>query len=124
MRWIAVAAFVALARRDAEPAARFIAVRFIETPSAAPFFLYLAHKDPHQPFLPSARFAGRSEAAAAERTLVLFTSDNGAWFEGSTRGLRGRKGQSYEGGFRVPVIAWWPGRIAAGGVTDVPAGDV
>jgi len=97
MRWIARSS-----RRDAEPAAR-----------------YLAHKD-----LPSARFAGRSEAAAAERTLVRFTSDNGAWFEGSTRGLRGRKGQSYEGGFRVPMIAWWPGRIAAGGVTDVPAGDV
>jgi arylsulfatase A-like enzyme len=35
-------------------------------------------------------------------------------------GLRGRKGQSYEGGFRVPFIAWWPGRVPAGTVSDVP----
>ena len=49
------------------------------------------------------------------------TSDNGPWFEGSPGGLRGRKGQSYEGGFRVPFIAWWPGRIPAGAVIDAPA---
>jgi uncharacterized sulfatase len=121
------------------------AVRFIEEPREEPFFLYLAHKDPHQPFFPSERFAGRSAAGpygdavaeldwsvgeviealrrrgAAERTLVVVTSDNGPWFEGSPGGLRGRKGQSYEGGFRVPCVAWWPGRIAPGAVSDVPA---
>jgi uncharacterized sulfatase len=121
------------------------AVRFIEESRDQRFFLYLAHKDPHQPFFPSDRFAGRSAAGPygdavsefdwsvgeivsalerlqlSEETLVIVTSDNGPWFEGSSGGLRGRKGQSYEGGFRVPFIAWWPGRIAPGLVTDVAA---
>jgi uncharacterized sulfatase len=121
---------------------------FIEKPRDHPFFLYLAHKDPHQPFFPSEAFAGKSQAGpygdavsefdwsvgriiealhragVAENTLVIVTSDNGPWFEGSPGGLRGRKGQSYEGGFRVPFIAWWPGRIEGGGETDVPAMNV
>ncbi|MCP4037014.1 MAG: sulfatase, partial [bacterium] len=121
------------------------AVSFIEDSGERPFFLYLSHKDPHQPFFPSEGFAGRSAAGpygdavaefdwsvgqvietlersgAARRTLVVVTSDNGPWFEGSPGGLRGRKGQSYEGGFRVPFVAWWPGRIAPGSVSDVPA---
>jgi arylsulfatase A len=121
------------------------AVRFIEESRDGPFFLYLAHKDPHQPFFPSERFAGRSEGgpygdavseldwsvgevvAALHRlgldgnTLLVFTSDNGPWYEGSAGGLRGRKGQSYEGGFRVPFIARWPGHVPAGAVSDVPA---
>jgi arylsulfatase A len=121
------------------------AVRFIEEPREEPFFLYLAHKDPHQPFFPGEAFAGRSaggpygdavseldwsvgqviaavrRAGVAENTLVVVTSDNGPWFEGDPGGLRGRKGQSYEGGFRVPFVAWWPGRVPAGAVSDVPA---
>jgi uncharacterized sulfatase len=121
------------------------AVRFIEESGDEPFFLYLAHKDPHQPFFPSEAFAGRSAAGpygdavaeldasvgevvaalrrrgTAENTLVVVTSDNGPWFEGSPGGLRGRKGQSYEGGFRVPFIAWWPGRVPEGAVSPVPA---
>jgi uncharacterized sulfatase len=121
------------------------AVRFIEESGERPFFLYLAHKDPHQPFFPSQAFAGRSaggpygdvvsefdwsvgqviaalqRTGAAENTLVVVTSDNGPWYEGSPGGLRGRKGQSYEGGFRVPFVAWWPGRVPAGAVSDVPA---
>jgi len=121
------------------------AVRFIEEANDKPFFLYLAHKDPHQPFFPSERFAGKSEGgpygdavsefdwsvgevvAAIKRlgiendTLVVVTSDNGPWFEGSPGGLRGRKGQSYEGGFRVPCVAWWPGYIPAGRVVEEPA---
>jgi arylsulfatase A-like enzyme len=61
------------------------------------------------------------------RTIVFFTSDNGAtWdiggvdpvFFGSHGGLRGRKGQVYEGGIRVPMIARWPGQIAAGAVSE------
>lgn len=121
------------------------AIRFIESSREQPFFLYLAHKDPHLPFFPSERFAGTSLAgpygdavsefdwsvgqvvATLERleleknTLVLVTSDNGPWFDGSAGGLRGRKGQSYEGGFRVPLVVWWPGYVAAGSVANTPA---
>jgi arylsulfatase A-like enzyme len=67
-----------------------------------------------------------SELELDDRTLVLFTSDNGpSWVGGvdreffdSTAGLRGRKAQLREGGIRVPLIAWWPGRAPAGEVTD------
>lgn len=61
-----------------------------------------------------------------ERTLVIFTSDNGPHAEGgndpdffaSSGGLRGGKRDLYEGGLRVPFIARWPGRIAPGSVSD------
>ena len=49
-------------------------------------------------------------------TLVLFLSDNGPWFGGSTAGLRGMKVATWDGGIRVPLIARWPGRIPAGRV--------
>jgi arylsulfatase A len=121
------------------------AVAWIRKWRDRPFFIYLAHKDPHQPFFPSAAFAGKSaagpygdavaeldwsvgevrkalrEVGVADHTLVIVTSDNGPWYEGSTGGLRGRKGQSYEGGFRVPFIAVWPDRLPAGTVSSLPA---
>jgi uncharacterized sulfatase len=121
------------------------AVEFIERSKDQPFLLYLAHKDPHQPCLPSDEFAGSSRAGPhgdtieevdwsvgeilksleknglAENTIIVFTSDNGPWYDGSPGGLRGRKGQSYEGGYRVPMIAWWPGRIPADSVSSEPA---
>lgn len=61
-----------------------------------------------------------------ERTLVIFSSDNGPHQEGghqvdffdSNGPLRGKKRDLYEGGLRVPMIAWWPGRVPAGRVTD------
>jgi arylsulfatase A-like enzyme len=56
-----------------------------------------------------------------ESTFVVFTSDNGAWFGGSCGGLRGMKGSSYEGGYRVPCIARWPGKIPPGHVSAEPA---
>jgi len=56
------------------------------------------------------------ELGLDEKTLVIFTSDNGAYFGGSTGGLRGMKASSYEGGYRVPCIARWPGKIPAGHV--------
>jgi arylsulfatase A len=72
-----------------------------------------------------------------DRTLVVFTSDNGPTHEGraesrfhiggadpkffnSAAGLRGYKGSVYEGGLRVPMIARLPGLIAAGAVNDTP----
>ncbi len=47
------------------------------------------------------------------RTLVMFFSDNGATPRGSNGALRGHKGQVWEGGHRVPCIAWWPEKIEA-----------
>lgn len=54
----------------------------------------------------------------AGRTLVFFLSDNGAARFGSNAPWRGRKGTLWEGGHRVPGIAWWPGRIRAGATSD------
>ncbi len=67
------------------------------------------------------------ELNLADNTLVIFSSDNGAThlnrevdvdFFDSVAGLRGLKGELYEGGVRVPMIARWPGRIKAGSTTD------
>ena len=74
--------------------------------------------------------AALERAGVADETLIFLTSDNGPThdvggvdtvFFDSTAGLRGRKGSVYEGGLRVPGIAWWPGRIAPGRVIDAPA---
>ena len=120
------------------------AMKFIDDSKDKPFFLYLAHTFPHQPLFASERFSGKSKAGKygdaveeidwsvgeivdclrrdgiEDNTLLIFTSDNGPWFEGNTGSLRGRKGQSYEGGFRVPFIARWPGRIPQGRVSAEP----
>lgn len=61
-----------------------------------------------------------------ENTLVVFSSDNGPTYNGgadskffeSSGGLRGRKGNLFEGGIRVPFLVRWPGRVAAGSVTE------
>lgn len=111
------------------------AVTFVQRAKDGPFFLYLAHTAPHLPLAVAARFQGKSslgrygdtvaeldwsagqvlqalrENGVDENTLVMFTSDNGPWFEGSAGRLRGRKGQTYEGGMRVPLLARFPGRI-------------
>ncbi len=66
------------------------------------------------------------DAGIAPDTLVLFTSDNGPHREGghdpsffaSSGPLRGIKRDLYEGGIRVPMIAWWPGTLKAGAVSD------
>jgi arylsulfatase A len=57
------------------------------------------------------------------QTFVLFFSDNGPSrdFPSGSPKLRGGKGSVYEGGHRVPAIAWWPGKIKAGTSSDTPA---
>ena len=120
------------------------ALAFITANRARPCFLYLAHASPHIPFDASPRFKGKSarglygdaveelddstgrildrlrQLGLAERTLVIFTSDNGP--ERNTPGtafpLRGTKHTVYEGGLRVPFLAWWPGRVPAGRVCE------
>jgi arylsulfatase A len=96
---------------------------------------------PHKPLIPSDDFAGRSKAGAygdvveeldwgvgevinalekhglTDNTLIIVTSDNGPFPEGSTGGLRGGKGTGWEGGYRVPFIARWPGQIEPGTVS-------
>ena len=114
------------------------AVNFIAANKDRPFFMYLAHNVPHYPFGASPDFKGRSplgpyadaveeldwsvgkvvqalsDNGIAENTLAIFSSDNGPWFQGSPGRLRGRKGETYEGGMREPFVAYMPGTIPAG----------
>jgi len=58
----------------------------------------------------------------ADNTIVLFTSDNGAetfsWPDGGNHPFRGEKGTTFEGGFRVPMVAKWPGVIKPGTIVN------
>lgn len=114
------------------------AVDFISTPRNKPFFLYMPHTFPHIPLAASPDFLGKSgmglygdavqevdwsvgqvldalkSNGLDQNTLVMFTSDHGPWFQGNPGGLRGRKGDTFEGGMRVPFIARFPGRIPSG----------
>jgi arylsulfatase A-like enzyme len=129
------------------------AVKFIRQHHNTPFFLYFPHTAVHTPIFPGAAFQGKSangrygdwveevdasvgrvldtlrELKLEQNTLVIFTSDNGPWLikgsDGGTAGpLRGGKGSTWEGGVRVPTVAWWPGRIAAGETCDAVAGTI
>jgi uncharacterized sulfatase len=97
---------------------------------------------PHKPLACSEEFYGKSKAGLYadvimeldwsvgqimarlreldldENTLVIFTSDNGPWYGGSSGGLRGMKSTNWEGGVRVPFIAHWPGHIPGGRSSD------
>jgi arylsulfatase A-like enzyme len=62
------------------------------------------------------------DAGVAGNTFVFITSDNGAYsWVGSNFPFRGQKGDLFEGGHRVPAIAYWPGKIPGGSITDVTA---
>jgi arylsulfatase A len=121
------------------------AVEFIDKNKDKPFFLYVTHNMPHVPLYASPGFEGKSKRGLygdvveeidwsvgeilkslkknglEENTLVVFTSDNGPWLvfdiEGGSAGpLRNGKGTTFEGGQRVPAVAYWPGKIKPGSV--------
>ncbi len=127
------------------------AVRFITANKNKPFFLYLPHTAIHTPIYPGEKFRGKSSNGhvgdwieevdwstgrvletlreVAPNTLVIFTSDNGPWLikqadSGSAGPLRGGKGSTWEGGVRVPTLAWWPGKIAPKSSVDAVAGTI
>ncbi len=64
------------------------------------------------------------ELYAPENTLIVYASDNGSYRDDRTGGLKGKKGQNWEGGIRVPGIFSWPGKISAEQVSEEPAGVV
>ena len=128
-------------------------LNFIEQNKDRPFFCYAAWTPPHGDYVipENPVFAGKawpeeikSYAAMValadrdvgrvmqklkdleidDRTLVIFSSDNGANPEfieplGSTGGLRGHKRMLYEGGTRAPLIVRWPGKIQPGTTSDL-----
>ncbi len=125
------------------------AVKFIDRSKDQPFLLYLAHSMPHVPLFVSDKYDGKtkrglfgdviseidwsvgqvlealSRNGLDERTLVIFTSDNGPWLSygdhcGSAAPLREGKGTAWEGGVREPFVARWPGKIPAGAVCKEP----
>ena len=124
------------------------AVSFMRENSESPFFLYLAHMQVHLPLYAAEKFVKESKngdygACVAsidwstkvifdelemlgidENTIVIFTSDNGSRLQnqgGSNGDLRGGKGQTWDGGQRVPCIIRWPGKINEGEETDALA---
>lgn len=123
------------------------ASHFIERNKDRPFFLYLPHIMPHVPIFASEKFRSSSQrgiygdvvqeldwsvgetlaaltrAGVADRTIVIFSSDNGPFLSygdhaGSAGPLREGKLTTFEGGVRVPCLIRWPGKIAAGRVID------
>lgn len=75
--------------------------------------------------------AGLRDIGIADDTLLWFNSDNGGWIDpakpdanGVSGGLRGRKGDMWEGGIRVPCVIEWPARITRPAITGMPAGVV
>ncbi len=126
------------------------AVKWIKSKKDERFFLYLAHNMPHAPVFASKKFQGTSasgrfgdvveeidwsvgevikavkESGIDEKTLIVFTSDNGPWtmfgpHGGTAAPLQGEKGTSWEGGYRVPGIFRWPGTIAPGKIDGMAA---
>ena len=132
-------------------------IEFLEANKDEPFFLYVAHTMVHSVIDASQEFKGTSEGGLygdtvqeldfhigrlldavdelglRESTVVIFTTDNGPWWNakeslakkhngqiawGSSGPLREGKGSTYEGGLRVPCIARWPNRVPSGRTSD------
>ena len=124
------------------------AVKFIRDNKDRPFFLYLPHMAVHAPLHPGKAFRGKSknglygdwveetdasvgrvmdvlrELKLDKNTLVIFSSDNGASKNGSNAPFTGFKGSASEGGMRIPMIAWWPGKIGADTASDAVTGNI
>lgn len=123
------------------------AIQFIRKNKSKPFFAYIPHPMPHVPIYASPAFLGKSkqglygdmiqevdyhvgrilnvlkEEGLDKNTLVIFTSDNGPWYNfgnhaGSNGALREGKGTSFEGGHRVPCIMQWKGVIPSGTIAN------
>ena len=126
-----------------------LTIDFIIRNKDRPFFVYLPHAMPHKPLAVSDDFytpetpndlyadviaeldhcVGQvldavKQVGLEENTLVIFTSDNGPNQGGSSGGLRGMKGRTWDGGLKVPFIAHMPGTIPAGIVNAHPAASV
>ncbi len=128
-------------------------VKFIGAHRDEPFFIYLPSPQPHVPLFVSEKYEGRTERGLFgdviseidwgvgqifdalkkngidKNTCVVFTSDNGPWLSygdhgGSAKPLREGKGTNFEGGFRVPCLMRWPGRIPAGEVSGEVVGTI
>lgn len=124
-------------------------VDFIKKNKDNPFFLYVAHPQPHVPLFVSDKFKGKSKRGLygdvimeidwsvgqiiktlkdleiEKNTLVIFTSDNGPWLaygnhSGSALPLREGKGTAWEGGQREPCIIYYPNKIKAGTTIKTP----
>lgn len=131
----------ALVERYTDEACKYIAAHKSES-----FFLYLPHSAVHFPIYPGKKWAGKSpngiysdwveevdwsvgrvldtvrDLGLSKRTLVIFTSDNGGTKRAVNAPLRGFKGSTWEGGVRVPMIAWWPDVVPAGTECDAITG--
>ena len=123
------------------------AIGFMKQNKEKPFFVYLPHTMIHGPMAASEAFKGKSasgllgdvieeidwsvgqvmktikELGLDEKTLVIFTSDNGP-ATGSAGPFRGKKGSNFEGGVREPCIMRWPGKIPAGTQCSQIAGNI
>ncbi|HAN99170.1 MAG TPA: arylsulfatase [Planctomycetaceae bacterium] len=129
------------------------AIDFIDRQRDRPFLLMVEYAMPHVPLFPGRAFVGSSEQGAygdviqeidasvgrivdaidrhglGERTLIVYTSDNGPWLSygnhaGSAGPLREGKGTSWEGGVRVPCLMRMPGTLAAGRVVSETAATI
>ncbi|EAQ76890.1 sulfatase family protein [Blastopirellula marina] len=124
------------------------AIQFIRDHQEKPFFLYLPHSAVHFPMYPGDAFRGKNshglyndwveevdwsvgqvlqalkDLGLDQRTLVIFTSDNGGQtrFGAVNKPLRAGKATTYEGGMRVPTIVRWPGKVPAGSSSDAVVG--
>ena len=124
------------------------AVKYIRANRNKPYFLYLPHSMVHNPLAAGEKFLNKTgkglyadsvaeidwsvgeilsaveKSGRAENTMVIFLSDNGGTPRAVNAPLRGNKGTIWEGGMRVPAIAWNPGTVAANRSTDAIASNM